>query len=159
LSRRRQALQAGESGMTEQWYYASGSQQLGPVSTEVLRRLAETGELRPADLGWKEGMPNWTPAGLGRGGFPEGAPAAAAAPTAVPPPGGASPYGLSPDPFVTPTPAHPAGFGRDPAAESCWGSPPRRSSPTGSNPQAVIAAGVLILVAGVAAVVAARGGL
>src|SRR5262249_1394904 len=144
------------SGMTEQWYYAKNGQQLGPVSTETLQRLAETGQLQPSDLVWKEGMPSWAPAQLVRGVFAEAVPVAPAPPTVVPAPGGASPYGLSPAPLVAPPAVRPAGFGRDSAEESCWGGPPRKSNSLANNPPALIAAGVLILVAGVAAVVATR---
>ena len=59
--------------MTEiQWWYAQGDQQLGPVSPAELRQLATSGTLTPADLVWREGMPQWAPAAKVKGLFPEG---------------------------------------------------------------------------------------
>ena len=49
--------------MAEQWYYAKGSQQAGPVGFEQLVELARTGQVGPTDLVWRDGMPNWEPAG------------------------------------------------------------------------------------------------
>ena len=49
--------------MAAQWYYAKGGQQLGPVATEELRALLRSGDLKAADLVWKDGMPDWSPAG------------------------------------------------------------------------------------------------
>lgn len=46
----------------EQWYYAAGGQQQGPVAVEVLRQLLAMGQLQPADLVWRQGMANWQPA-------------------------------------------------------------------------------------------------
>lgn len=48
--------------MAAEWYYASGGQQLGPVNTEELRSLLRDGSLKPSDLVWKDGMPDWSPA-------------------------------------------------------------------------------------------------
>jgi hypothetical protein len=45
------------------WYYAQGGQQLGPVADVQLQQLAASGQLRPADLVWAEGMPSWAAAG------------------------------------------------------------------------------------------------
>ena len=46
-----------------QWHYSrSDDHQAGPVSAKELNRLAEANELRPDDLVWKEGMPEWVPA-------------------------------------------------------------------------------------------------
>lgn len=49
--------------MAQQWYYAKGAQQVGPVSAEDLQRLAQDGELQKEDLVWTEGMAEWAPAG------------------------------------------------------------------------------------------------
>lgn len=46
-----------------EWYYARDGQQLGPVSSEQLAALAESGELHPDDFVWTEGFPQWQPAG------------------------------------------------------------------------------------------------
>ncbi len=48
--------------MAAEWYYASGGQQLGPVNTEELRAALRDGNVKPSDLVWKEGMPDWAPA-------------------------------------------------------------------------------------------------
>ena len=45
--------------MAEQWYYAKGGQQHGPINAEGLKQLAATGRLQPSDLVWREGMPAW----------------------------------------------------------------------------------------------------
>src|SRR5271163_4997873 len=57
--------------MAEEWYYASGGQQHGPVSIVGLRELAQGGDLQPSDLVWTAGMSDWTPAGATRGLFPK----------------------------------------------------------------------------------------
>lgn len=47
----------------EQWYYAKGGQQQGPVSLEELRRLIGEGAINPAtDLVWNPSMTDWCPA-------------------------------------------------------------------------------------------------
>lgn len=72
--------------MANEWYYAKDGQQLGPVSAKELKSLADSGQLRGDDLVWKDGMPDWKPAGQIKGlvsGQPAGAPSAST--------GGASP--------------------------------------------------------------------
>lgn len=44
------------------WFYAKGSQQLGPVDLEELQKKLLSGELSPTTLVWKEGMKDWAPA-------------------------------------------------------------------------------------------------
>src|SRR5689334_5205156 len=46
-----------------EWYYSTNHQQLGPVPVETLRQMLAGGQVRPSDLVWTEGMPQWTPAG------------------------------------------------------------------------------------------------
>src|SRR2546427_702538 len=48
--------------MGEQWHYTRGDKQAGPVSWTDLMHLAASRQLSPADMVWKEGMPNWLPA-------------------------------------------------------------------------------------------------
>lgn len=43
----------------QEWHYARGGQQLGPVTSEVLKQLAGNNELSPEDLIWKEGWTEW----------------------------------------------------------------------------------------------------
>lgn len=64
--------------MSEQWYYGQNGVQKGPVSLEAMQELVRSGQLRPDDLVWKEGMANWAPANT----LAE----LSTAPAAVPPP-------------------------------------------------------------------------
>jgi uncharacterized RDD family membrane protein YckC len=43
------------------WYYASGGQQQGPVDEAQFEALIQSGQIKPTDLVWKEGMANWQP--------------------------------------------------------------------------------------------------
>jgi len=54
------------------FYYESNGQQLGPISAAELKAKAVSGELKPTDMVWKEGLPDWVSAGSVRGLFPEG---------------------------------------------------------------------------------------
>jgi hypothetical protein len=62
----------------EAWWYVVGGSRRGPLSAAGLKRLAEAGRLRPDDLVWRPGLPEWVAADKVRGLF-EAAPAAAAA--------------------------------------------------------------------------------
>jgi hypothetical protein len=53
------------------WYYARGNKQTGPVGSAELKQLAATGQLRPEDLVWREGLTEWAPASSVRGLFDE----------------------------------------------------------------------------------------
>jgi len=72
------------------WYYAKAGQQHGPVNLTTLQNLARSGELRPADLVWTDGMGDWLPAGGFTEIFPLTAPAGQAG-AGFPPPGGFAP--------------------------------------------------------------------
>src|SRR5687768_3887589 len=63
-----------------EWYYAVGGNQVGPVGSDELKRLAAAGELKPTDLVWRDGLSDWTAASKIGGLF-----AAAAAPGTSPP--------------------------------------------------------------------------
>lgn len=64
-----------------EWFYARGGQQSGPVTLDQLSELARGGGLDPEkDLVWNGSMPNWLPAGQVAGLF------GAAAADSVPPP-------------------------------------------------------------------------
>jgi len=52
-----------------EWYYARENNQMGPVSSVELKRLADVGELLPEDLVWREGMTEWSVARNVRGLF------------------------------------------------------------------------------------------
>lgn len=58
--------------MNKIWYYTVDGNQQGPVSAVELKQLATSGSLKPQDLVWKEGMPEWTPANNLKGLFPVG---------------------------------------------------------------------------------------
>lgn len=53
--------------MASEWYYAQDGRQHGPVASRELKQLADSGSLQPDDLVWKDGMPDWVPAGEVKG--------------------------------------------------------------------------------------------
>ena len=55
--------------MSDQWYFAQKDQKFGPVSSQKLKALAQSGQLKTVDLIWKEGMENWVQAGRLKGLF------------------------------------------------------------------------------------------
>ena len=61
--------------MADQWYYAQEGQQQGPVSQEQLKELASSGQLKPSNTVWKQGMAQWAKAGQVSGLFPASDPA------------------------------------------------------------------------------------
>jgi hypothetical protein len=46
-----------------EWFFSQEGRRLGPVPLGALRRLAESGRLRPEELVWKEGMAGWQSVG------------------------------------------------------------------------------------------------
>jgi len=52
-----------------QWYWMKDGQKRGPVDTPELKRLADTGEMKPSDRIWREGLPAWVPASRAKGLF------------------------------------------------------------------------------------------
>jgi hypothetical protein len=44
------------------WFYSVGDTRQGPVTEDDLKRLVADGRLRPSDLVWKDGMPDWVEA-------------------------------------------------------------------------------------------------
>jgi GYF domain 2 len=46
----------------EQWYIAREGKQHGPLSDPEMLKLVELGHLKPADLVWRAGFPDWRPA-------------------------------------------------------------------------------------------------
>ena len=64
--------------MSGQWFYATDAGQAGPVDAPELHRLAAEGALRPTNLVWREGLPEWIAASTVPGLFPSGETAAAA---------------------------------------------------------------------------------
>ncbi len=56
--------------MANEWHYTQNGQQVEtPVSNVQLKQLTLSGQLKPEDLVWREGMPNWAPAGSIKGLF------------------------------------------------------------------------------------------
>jgi hypothetical protein len=48
--------------VADQWFYARDSEQHGPIATADLRQMIRSGQVRPDDLVWSDGMENWQPA-------------------------------------------------------------------------------------------------
>ena len=107
--------------MSDQWFYARGGQQAGPVSFTELVALAQTGGLTPNDLVWQDGTPDWRPAGGVQGLF-AGAPAPQAPSQYAPPP-----------PAMTQAPSHPGTYGAP-------YQPPYQAYPPGSVPNYLVQA-------------------
>jgi hypothetical protein len=81
------------------WYFLRDGGQFGPLSWQDLWRHGQKGELRPADLVWTEGMPEWRTAAAIPGLFP------AAQPPQVQPQPAPVPQRVSaPAPQAAPTP-------------------------------------------------------
>ena len=57
-----------------EWYFLRDGGQFGPLSWQDLWRHGQKGELRPADLVWTEGMPEWRTAVSIPGLFPAAQP-------------------------------------------------------------------------------------
>ncbi len=135
--------------MSDEWYYAKNGQQMGPVSTDVITRLAASGQVQPSDLVWRDGMPNWAPARTVRAIFPEPPPVAAIPVQPVQ----AEAYGVSPEPVaeVAPAPVRRREPRYDePEEEEDWDRPrPRRRRKSGPNPVVLIvgiSVGVLLVI-------------
>ena len=86
------------------WYFARGNKQTGPVSSAELKRLAASGEIRPDDLVWREGLTEWALARSVRGLFEnEDQPAGAASEPVVALPGDAEPTARPEEAIATPS--------------------------------------------------------
>lgn len=48
--------------METNWFYSIDNEEIGPVSSQVLKQLAKSGSIQPFDLVWKEGMSDWVEA-------------------------------------------------------------------------------------------------
>ncbi|RYD19727.1 MAG: RDD family protein [Verrucomicrobiaceae bacterium] len=47
----------------DQWYYTESGEQRGPVGEQEIKNLLSTHRINPSTLVWREGMPQWAPAG------------------------------------------------------------------------------------------------
>ena len=74
--------------MVDQWYYAQQGQRQGPVAEDQLKQLAASGQLKPTDKVWKQGMAAWTQASEIEG--------------LIPPPDPSEPPPLAPEPCEPP---------------------------------------------------------
>ncbi|MDB5307115.1 MAG: hypothetical protein JWO38_1317 [Gemmataceae bacterium] len=102
--------------MATVWYVTIDGQVRGPGSTDQLRQLAASGQLKPTDWVWKEGMARWALAGKVRGLWP----AAVGTPPSPTPPDTNPFAGLGED-----DPPSPAGQEEaDPFAGLGWDDPP-----------------------------------
>jgi hypothetical protein len=71
--------------MPSEWHYTQNGQPAeAPVNDLQLKQLAVSGQLKPEDLVWKEGMPSWAPARSIRGLF-DGTKPASSDPPSNPP--------------------------------------------------------------------------
>jgi GYF domain 2/Domain of unknown function (DUF4190) len=82
------------------WYFLRDGGQFGPLSWQDLWRHGQKGELRPADLVWTEGMPEWRTAASIPGLFPASQP-----PQAQPQPAPVPQSAYAPAPQAAPAPA------------------------------------------------------
>ena len=57
------------------WYFLRDGGQFGPMPWEEIWRRGQSGELRPSDLVWKDGMPEWRVAASVPNLFPASQPA------------------------------------------------------------------------------------
>lgn len=75
-----------------EWYIARDGKQYGPLTDLEMRKFVELGHLRPSDLVWRYGFPDWRPA---LAVFPPSQPRPQPAP---PPPTGRQPEQRAPEP-------------------------------------------------------------
>jgi len=53
------------------WYYSRGDERVGPIRSRELKSLAESGDILPETLVWKQGLKDWVPARKVNGLFAE----------------------------------------------------------------------------------------
>lgn len=87
------------------WYFLRDGGQFGPLSWEDLWRQGQTGGLRPSDLVWTDGMPEWRAAASVPSLFPVPQPAPASIPQNPPYRPQGAPYA---QPSPQPAAYHPA---------------------------------------------------
>ncbi len=46
-----------------EWFYAKRGKQEGPIDIATLQGMLRSGQVAPTDLVWRDGMPEWAPAG------------------------------------------------------------------------------------------------
>jgi hypothetical protein len=144
--------------MVAEWFYTEQGQRRGPVTWQQLQQLAAGGQLKPADLVWKNGMAQWSPASSQAGLF-GGAPAPAPPPAAPPAPPAPKPQAPAAPAWSAPvsTPSQPAPT-TAPIPPPSSPTPGPQSAPTMAPPGPAAKAGMskgfkLALLAGGAGVV------
>lgn len=111
------------------WYYARNGQRFGPVEESEIQRLAGEGQLGPADLTWKPGMPSWRRAGE----VPElSSLFRPAAPVPPPPSFSPAPAPPSPPPYSSAPPQ--ASYSPAPPSPQPYSPPPPSPSPGTFSP-------------------------
>jgi hypothetical protein len=85
--------------MAAEWHYGESEPSEGPVSMEELKQLVASGQVQPTWMVWRQGMPEWLPAGEVEDLFPKqttaGEPTGTEEPLPVPP---EEPAGVAPAP-------------------------------------------------------------
>lgn len=71
--------------MTAEWHVSIDGMQRGPLTAEQIRSLATSGQLKPTDHIWKEGMSEWASASSVKGLFPQSPPSPPRPPASPPP--------------------------------------------------------------------------
>jgi TM2 domain-containing membrane protein YozV len=64
--------------VSQEWYYSVDGDRQGPIASAELKKLAEAKTIKPDDLVWKDGMPDWVQAKTIKGLFGGGSAAAPA---------------------------------------------------------------------------------
>ena len=111
-----------------------GGQRRGPVEAAALKQLAINGQLKPTDMIWREGMPDWLPARQAKGLFPPQL--QTQAPVATEPQAVASGNAVPPRPTVRP-PRPGATPQRPKASQSAGTSTASQASPV-RRPPAIV---------------------
>ena len=117
--------------MESDWYYSAGGAPVGPVAFAELKAAAAAGTVRPDDLVWRDGTPEWVAARAVPGLFP------GAADTALRAPAEPDVFPLQPPPVPPPRPAAEA-LSLDDTEPPAGDRPrkPKRSRPADREPAA-----------------------
>ena len=119
--------------MSRQWYYAQRGQQLGPVTDQQLKQLADSGHLQPATLVWTKGMAAWNRAETIKGLIP-----AALEPPPMPSsPVDDSPLGFLDSPTHTPSAPTPVDGSTESFLDTLQSTPATTVRQTAQNPPAL----------------------
>jgi hypothetical protein len=56
-------------GAGSEWYVMKGGKKVGPLDGAKLKKMADSGQISPSDMVWKDGFPDWKPASTVKGLF------------------------------------------------------------------------------------------